>query len=117
MTTSGSFAQGPQKRDTGKVDLQAMVDYMDEFANTSEGDAPLAADYTQHSVGVALPDGSEFQVGDTVKINLSSLAFSTAADLKDTEVEAFVAGASVGTFPVDNTIGTRRVRRVRHGEP
>jgi hypothetical protein len=100
------FAQGAQKRDTGKVDLQAMVDYMDEFANTSEGDAPLAADYTQHSVGVALPDGSEFQVGDTVKINLSSLAFSTAADLKDTQVEVFVAGASMGTFPVDNTIGT-----------
>jgi len=100
------FAQGAQKRDTGKIDLQAMVDYMDEFANTSEGDAPLAADYTQHSVGVALPDGSEFQVGDTVRINLSSLAFSTAADLKDAQVEAYVGGTSMGTFPVDNTIGT-----------
>jgi 5'-nucleotidase len=100
------FRTGAQKRDTGKVDLQAMVDYMDEFANTSEGDAPLTADYTQHAVGVAMPDGSEFRAGDTVRINLSSLAFSTAADLKDTEVEAFVAGRSVGRFPVDNTIGT-----------
>ncbi len=36
------FAQGTQKRDTGKVDLQAMVDYMAEFANAAQGDAPLA---------------------------------------------------------------------------
>ena len=70
------FAEGHQKRDTGKVDLQAMVDYMDEFANTSEGDAPLAVDYTQHAVGCGRPDGSELPVGDTVTLNLSSLAMS-----------------------------------------
>ena len=29
---------GAGKQDTGKTDLQAMVDYMDEFANTGEGD-------------------------------------------------------------------------------
>ena len=32
-----AFANGTDKRDTGKIDLQAMVDYMDEFANTARG--------------------------------------------------------------------------------
>ena len=52
-----AFAGGTSKQDTGKVDLQAMVDYMAEFANTAEGDAPLPVDYTQRAVGVAFPAG------------------------------------------------------------
>ena len=48
-----AFNEGTGKRDTGKVDLQAMVDYMDEFANPAEGDAPLPVDYSQRAVGVA----------------------------------------------------------------
>ena len=102
------FAQGTQKRDTGKVDLQAMVDYMDEFANASEGDAPLAPDFTQHSVGVDFPADApaSYEQGDDVTFNLSSLAFSTAPDVKDTEVAVRFGGDLLGTFPVDNTIGT-----------
>ena len=42
----------------------------------------------------------------TVAFNLSSLAFSTAADQKDTSVSVTIGNVAVGDFPVDNTIGT-----------
>jgi predicted extracellular nuclease/2',3'-cyclic-nucleotide 2'-phosphodiesterase (5'-nucleotidase family) len=102
------FNQGAQKRDTGKVDLQAMVDYMEEFADVSGGDAPLAPDYTQRSVGVSFPSTAptSYSQGDAVKFTLSSLAFSTSPDVKDSQVEVRLGGVVVGTAPVDNTIGT-----------
>ena len=58
MTTSARFAGGTNKQDTGKTDLQAMVDYMAEFANTGDGDPPLPVDYTQRAVGVKFPAGA-----------------------------------------------------------
>ncbi len=97
----GAFATGTSKRDTGKTDLQGMVDYM--AAHT-----PLAVDYTQRAVGVHFPSGApaEYRPGDTVAFALSSLAFSTAADTKDSSVTVKLGDTLVGTFPVDNTIGT-----------
>ncbi len=47
------LANGTGKRDTGKVDLAAMVDYMATFAATT----PLPVDYAQHAVEVAFPAG------------------------------------------------------------
>ena len=41
-----------------------------------------------------------------MSFNLSSLAFSTGPDVKDTQVEVRLDGALIGTAPVDNTIGT-----------
>ena len=38
--------------------------------------------------------------------DLSSLAFSTAADTKDSQVTVKLGDTVLGTFPVDNTIGT-----------
>ncbi len=38
----GAFAGGVNKAEAGLTDLQAMVNYMDEFANTGEGDAAAA---------------------------------------------------------------------------
>ena len=85
-TTSARFTSGTQQADTGKTDLQAMVDYMAEFAGGTK--PPLPVDYTpargrrevpgRRSGGVRGRGPREF--------DLSSLAFSTAADLKDTEV-------------------------------
>ena len=102
------FAQGTQKRDTGQIDLTAMVDYMDEFANTAAGDPPLPVAYDQRSVGVSFPAAAppSYPRGAHVLFNVSSLAFSTAPDLKDTEISVSLGGTSLGTFPVDNTIGT-----------
>jgi hypothetical protein len=102
------FTAGTQKRDTGKVDLQAMVDYMDEFANAQEGDAPLPVDYQQHAFGVSFVDGEPetFIAGGGFDVDLSSLAFTAPPDARDTEVDVRLDGRSIGTFPVDNTIGT-----------
>ena len=99
----GAFATGTNKRDTGQVDLDAMVEYMDPYDEES-----LAVDYTQRSVGVTFPAGApaEYATGDEVAFNLSSLAFSTAADQKDAEVSVAIGDVQVGTFPVDNAIGT-----------
>ena len=37
---------------------------------------------------------------------LTSLAMTTAPDTKDTTVEVSLNGTSLGSFPVDNTVGT-----------
>ncbi|WP_322098168.1 ExeM/NucH family extracellular endonuclease [Nakamurella alba] len=96
-----ALSGGTDKRDTGKTDLQAMVDYM--AANT-----PLPVDYTQRAVGVSFPADApaEYEAGQTVSFSLSSLAYTTAADRKDTSVELSLGGTVVGTATVDNTIGT-----------
>ncbi|PVG82043.1 bifunctional metallophosphatase/5'-nucleotidase [Nocardioides gansuensis] len=94
------FKDGTAKRDTGKIDLQAMVDY-------AAAKSPVAPDYTQHSVGVSFPAGAPaaYSPGDTVKLSLSSLAFSTAPDKKDTAVAVTLGDKKLGTLPVDNTLG------------
>jgi 5'-nucleotidase len=98
------FANGAQKRDTGKIDLSAMVDYMAEFAST----APLAADYAQHAVEVAFPSNApaDYEAGSTVAFDVKSLAMTSATDLTDSEVTVSLGGAVLGTFPVDNSLGT-----------
>ena len=101
-----AFNNGTQKRDTGKVDLQAMVDYMAEFANTGEGDQPLPVDYTQRAVGIQFPSAApaSYQPGDTVAFDVSSWSFTTAPDAKDTEVVVSLNGDEIGSFPLDNAV-------------
>jgi 5'-nucleotidase len=98
------FGQGTEKRDTGKIDLQAMVDYMAEFASST----PVAADPKQRAVGIDFAEGApaSYLPGGEVAFKLSSLAYSTAADAKDSEVKVSLGDQELGTFPVDNTIGT-----------
>ncbi len=99
----GVFAEGAGARDTGKIDLTAMVDYMATFA----ADEPLAADYSQRAVGVSFPAGAPetYAPGDTVAFDVSSWSMSTAADVKDTELTVSLDGAVLGSFPVDSTVG------------
>ena len=96
------FARGTNKRDTGKTDLQAMVDYM-------ATNSPVPVDYTQRSVGVAFPSGAPggYAAGDTVTFNLSSLAFVSTAtvNLQDSQVSVALGETTVGTYPVDNSYG------------
>ncbi|TDN93115.1 bifunctional UDP-sugar hydrolase/5'-nucleotidase [Microbacterium sp. BK668] len=99
------FANGTSKRDTGKVDLAAMVDYMEEFAQ----EAPLPVDYSQRAVSVEFPDGAPaaYDPAGTVAFDVSSWAMTGPGDLKDTELEVTLGDQVLGTFPVDNTVGTR----------
>ncbi|HEX8082522.1 MAG TPA: ExeM/NucH family extracellular endonuclease [Jatrophihabitans sp.] len=97
----GVFAQGANKKDTGQTDLQAMVDYMDTHT-------PVSPDYTQRSVGVMFPAGApaSYYPGDQVNFDLSSLAYSTPADRKDTAVDVSLGDTALGSFAVNNAIGT-----------
>jgi 5'-nucleotidase len=97
-----ALAGGTDKKDTGKTDLQGMVDFMDEFGSTT----PLAVDSRQHAVGVDFPDGAPaaYGLGDTVAFDLSSLAMTAPGDVQDTEVTVTDGGVELGTFPVDNTV-------------
>ncbi len=61
-----TFREGVNKADTGKIDLQAMVDYFLEFGTA-------APDYAQRAVGVDLVS----IIGDQATVDLSSLDFST----------------------------------------
>ncbi|GAB3195184.1 hypothetical protein GCM10027062_01520 [Nocardioides hungaricus] len=96
-----TFTEGVQ-RDTGQVDLQAMVDYLKEFASAQ----PLSVDAGQRAVGVAWPAGAPaaYGAGDTLAFDLSSLAMTGAGDAQDGEVVVSVGDRELGSFPVDNTV-------------
>ena len=113
-----AFAQGTQQarhrqgRPAGDGRLHGRV------RQPAEGDAPLAVDFTQRSVGVDFPAAlrRRTQPGDTSTFNLSSLAFSTAGRPEGHRGRgAFGGDASLGSSRSTTPIGTRSVRRVRHG--
>ncbi len=85
---------GSNTQDTGFTDLQATVDYLDEYANVAEGDAPLPVDYSQHGVGAKVPAGP-FSAGQTVTIPLDSLSMTGAGDLTDTSVTVSFDGEDI----------------------
>lgn len=98
------FAKGTARRDTGRVDLQAMVDYMAAKAKTT----PLPVDLKQHFVGVTWPAGAPrfYRLGQDVRLSLSSLAMTAPADAKDLVLNVKVGNTSLAPQAVDNTVGT-----------
>ncbi len=78
-----SFRLGTGKADSGKVDLESIVDYFEEFGSATP-------DIRQRAVGVNLPGGSTVAAGASVTVNLSSLDFT-----RD-EIDADVAVVSLG---------------------
>ncbi|MCR2762164.1 5'-nucleotidase C-terminal domain-containing protein [Microbacterium sp. zg.B48] len=98
------FANGTGKRDTGKVDLAAMVDYMGAFAAST----PLPVDYAQHAVEVAFPQDAPtaYELGSTVAFDVRSWSMTHATDVRDSELIVSLADRVLGTFPVDSTLGT-----------
>ena len=94
-----TFAQGTDKKDTGKSDLQSTVDW---FAAHKTATPDLA----QRAVGVTVSPaaGAEgYKAGDTVTVSLSSLAFS-AGEKAPGEVALTLDGKTVATSPVDPTV-------------
>ena len=102
VTTSATFRRGPDKRDTGQTDLQAMVDYMAEFAS----DQPLHGrpEPARCRRRTARGAPTTYGAGDTLSFDLSSLAMTGAGDVQDEEVIVSVGSKDLGTFPVDNTV-------------
>lgn len=97
-----AFVGGTDKRDTGKVDLEAMVDYMAEFAGTE----PLPVDFTQRAVGANFPADApaSYAPGSSVQFELSSLSFTSPTDTRDSEVTVSLGGVDLGTFDVTTTV-------------
>ena len=93
-----TLAEGTDKADSGRVDLQALVDYLAEFT-------PVSPDLAQRAVGVhvatPVPEGG-FAPGASVTVELSSLLFS-AGEPQGDEVVLTVGGAEV-TATIDPTV-------------
>ena len=96
---------GAGKQDTGQTDLEAMVEYMAEFANTDEGDDPLPVPSKQNGVGVAFPVGAPaaYDPGEHVTFNVTGWSFTSPSDPRDTVVEVKLGATTLGSFPLDNT--------------
>ena len=93
-----TLATGANKADSGKVDLQSMVDYF-------EANPVASPDYAQRSVGATLsaPDADGYSAGDEVTLGLSSLLFSNGEPNAGTAVVS-AAGVELGSTPIDPTI-------------
>ncbi|VXB41511.1 ExeM/NucH family extracellular endonuclease [Nocardioides sp. AX2bis] len=82
-------------QDTGVTDLQATVDFLEEFAT----EQPLAVDYSQRAVGTQL-SAAEVAPGDTLTLDLSSLSMTGRGDVTDDEVTVLLDGTELATAPV-----------------
>lgn len=89
-----TLALGANKADSGKIDLESMVDYFEAFDTATP-------DYAQRAVGVVVsaPDADGYDAGDQVTVNLSSLDFSRTEPTAGTVVIS-LGGAELGTAPV-----------------
>lgn len=93
-----TLAQGTQRADSGRIDLQAFVDYV-------RSNTPISPDFGQRSVGVSItaPDADGYTAGDEVTLSLSSLLFTNTGD-REAEVVVALDGITVGTAPIDAAI-------------
>ncbi|MDN3443131.1 ExeM/NucH family extracellular endonuclease [Microbacterium sp. APC 3901] len=93
-----TFREGAGKRDTGKIDLQSMVDWFD--ANQT-----ATPDLAQRAVGVSVsaPDADGYSAGDQVTVALSSLAFS-AGEQAPGAVTLSLGDTQLAAGAVDPTI-------------
>ncbi|WP_246205368.1 ExeM/NucH family extracellular endonuclease [Agromyces salentinus] len=93
-----TLAKGTNRADTGKVDLQAMVDWF-------KANQVASPDTAQRSVGLVLPapaDGVAYVPGETLQLAISSLDFSTN-EVAAGEVTVSIGDTVLGTAPVDRT--------------
>lgn len=97
-----AFAEATNKRDSGQVDLAAMVDYATQYATDA---APLGVDAAQGAVGVTKL-AADYARGETVSLKVSSLAMTGPSDVPDTALTGTINGVTVGPFPVTTTIPT-----------
>lgn len=95
-----TLAKGTDRADTGRVDLQAQVDW---FAANSPG----KPDYKQRSVGITVTskpaNGTAYVRGETFAAKLSGLSF-TNGEPKPAKLAATIEGTDFGSFDVDSTV-------------
>lgn len=94
-----TLASGANKADSGRIDLNAQVDYLAE-------NGVLAVDASQHAVGVSGLAARTFTVGDTVTFGVSSLMMTGPTDAVDSKVTVYLDGKKMGRFAVTNALPT-----------
>lgn len=94
-----AFTDGENRADSGRVDLDAMVDFF------AAQDGPVSPDPVQRAVGVSWVSdpGATLAAGDEIAFEMSSLAFSRD-EPKPSEVDVTLDGVELGSFAVDPTI-------------
>jgi 2',3'-cyclic-nucleotide 2'-phosphodiesterase (5'-nucleotidase family) len=92
------LANGTDKADTGKIDLEAMVDYLDEFAS----EAALAVDYSQRAVEVSGPRRAP--AGSSVSFDVESWSMSAPGDRTDNVITAMLGDRKLDWATLDNTV-------------
>ena len=94
-----TFKEGA-KRDTGQTDLQAMVEYMAEFAS----DKAVAVDWRQHAVGLVWQTDQVVEPRSRgLRVAVSSWSFTGEGDVQDSKIVVRLGKQKLGTFAVDNT--------------
>ncbi len=90
-----TFAEGKNKADTGKIDLQSMVDWFEENGTATP-------DLAQRAVGVTVSpaDADGYSPGDEVTLSLSSLAF-TGGEAAPGAVSLTLGGTELASGAVD----------------
>ena len=94
-TTSSPSRAGTNKADSGKIDLESMVDYFAAAPATRSRPTPRSARSACTSAATA-----RYAPGELVTVNLSSLDFSRTEPAAGTVVVSF-GGAQLDTAPVD----------------
>lgn len=96
------LGKGTGKQDTGKTDLQGMVDYMAAFGS---GNGVVPVDAAQNGVGLRFAAGSPsvYKPGQRVKMDVSSWSMSNAGDPKDAAIDVYAGTTKIGSATLDNT--------------
>lgn len=93
-----TFTEGANVADTGRVDLQAMVDYLEVHGS-------LDVDYRQHAVSVTnLP--ATLTVGQDVTFDVGSLMMTDPDGVVDKKLSVEIAGKKRGNATVTNVLPT-----------
>ncbi|HEV7742339.1 MAG TPA: ExeM/NucH family extracellular endonuclease [Pseudolysinimonas sp.] len=94
-----AFTQGTNKADSGRIDLDAFVDYIKQ-------NSPVSPDLAQRAVGVTLSapaDGVAYTAGESVTLTLSSLLFSNGGPAGG-NAEVSLGGTTLGSAAIDPAI-------------
>jgi 5'-nucleotidase len=89
------FRAGTAKADSGKIDLESMVDWFDTFETATP-------DLTQRAVGVHVDGGTTVAAGSSVTVDFSSLDFTRDETDADTAVVS-LGGAVLGSAGIDTS--------------
>lgn len=94
----GAFTSGTGKADSGRIDLDAFVNYIGDHS-------PVTPDLAQRAVGVAITppaDGIAYAAGESVTLTLSSMLFSNGETTGDATVS--LGGDVLGSAALDPAV-------------